>query len=161
MDNKEEKYTSLGPIFEAGPGWEKKIKNWLKTNSKKKILPAVATLILLSGVAYFFSQPDKQKARDHPGEVKAQILSLEIMPGEGIIATSRRALEKYLGDFPEIKLKPEQKLYIDNYFKAKFSGTAWKPREKAEFSKQDMEKAINEALVLPESKLEKLRQYLK
>ncbi len=160
MADKEEKHESLGPIFEAGPGWGEKIRSWLEANFKKKIFPVAATLVLLSGIAYFFSQPDKQN-QNSPKNTEAQIISLEITPGEGTIATSRRALENYLGKFPEIKLKPEQKLYIDNYFKTKFGGTLWKPGEKIEFSKKDMEKAVNEALALPESKLEKLRSYLK
>jgi len=151
-----------GPIFEAKPGWGGKIKSWLNKNFNKKILPIVSIAVLLVGIASYFSAPKQEKnnKENKNSQLNSAILII-ISPGEGIIATSRRALEKYLNEVPEISLKPEQKLYIDNYFKAKFAGTEWKPGKEVAFLKEEIKKAVDEALALSESKLEKFRTYLK
>lgn len=149
------------PIFEAAPGWGGQIKKWLKKNFFGKIFPVLAILILLTGIAKYISRSAGESAEKSVLETKAQVISLAVQTGEGIIATSRRALTEYLENFPEIKLKPEQKLYIDNYFKEKFKNTSWKTGMEAKFLKEEMKQAIDEALALSESKLEKFRQYLK
>jgi len=155
------------PIFEAVPGWGGKTKKWLKKNLYDKIFPMIAVLVLLVGIAKYFSRPnsDEEFVNDSPVQLgdqsKAQIMFVVIQSGEGIVATSRRAVDEYLKSFLEIELAPEQKLYIDNFFTAKFSGIDWKTGTEIEFLEDDMRQAIDEALALPESKLKKFRTYLK
>ena len=157
----EEQNAMPAPVFEAVPGWGGKIKKWLKKNFSGKILPVLAVLVLLAGIAKYLSRPVGESAEKLSLEMKAKIISLTVQSGEGIIATSRRALDEYLKHFPEVKLKPEQKLYIDNYFKEKFKGVSWKTGTEAEFLKEEIKQAVDEALVLSETKLDKFRQYLK
>ncbi|HEY4484338.1 MAG TPA: hypothetical protein VI978_01280 [Candidatus Paceibacterota bacterium] len=159
MTEEQNKFTA-GPVFESGPGWGKKINSWIKKNFWKKIFPALAITILLIGIASVYSRPPKTaKIEDKLSATD----SLEIMveKGDGIIALARKALNNYLEGLPEVKLKPEQKLYIDNFFKSKMSGQILQVGQKIDFLKNDLEQAVKEALALPENKLEKLRQYLK
>ncbi|MBI2676822.1 MAG: hypothetical protein HYX21_02645 [Candidatus Yanofskybacteria bacterium] len=149
-----------GPVFEAGPGWGKKVSSWFKRNFGKRILPFVAAVVLLIGIASAFSRPSKTVNTENK-PLTANFLEVSVEKGDGIIALSRKALNKYLEEFPEIKLKPEQKLYIDNFFKSKMDGKFFVLGEKAQFTKADIEQAVRESLALSESKLEKFRQYLK
>lgn len=155
----QEKYVSPGPVFEAKPGWGGKLKKFLKADFKKKILSAAAIFILLIGVALLFSKPSRTVTEKHKSKVEN--ISVTVRPGDGIIAVARRALEVYLKEKSEVKLLPEQKIYIDNFFKSLFGKEKLAAGQEIKFAKTDLDKAVKEALALPESKLVKLREYLK
>lgn len=150
-------YTAAGPVFEPAPGWGGKIKNWLSKNFSRRVLPATAVVILLWGISTFLSRPADKKTSK---ELMSSIL-VQVEKGDGAIFLARKALTQYLYGFPDIVLKPEQKIYIDNFFKEKLSEQKFVVDQKAEFLRKDLEQAVSEALRLPESKLEKLRAYLR
>lgn len=153
-----------GPVFEAGPGWGERLGRWIKENWTTKLFPTIAVVILLAGIAKVYSQPSEKKlarkeevfAPDSPAEVYATINK-----GDGIITISRRALTEYLKAFPDIQLKPEERLHIENLFQTKFRGTALIVGQEIKFLKADLEQAVNEALKLTDGQRQKLRAYLK
>lgn len=146
-----------GPIFEAGPGWGEKLKKWLSKKAGRKVIPAVAVAILLWGIASFFSRPTQKVSEKVTAN---QMLAVTVKKGDGAIYIARRALAEYLLGFPEIDLKPEQKIYIDNYFKMKLAEKELVIGQAVEIDKKDLEQAVNEALLLSEAKLKRFRAYV-
>lgn len=152
------------PIFEPGPGWGKKIKNWLERNFYQKILPSLAVLVLLAGLAanYNYHGSDRQQEGRRFSLPLAADISVIVRTGDGIIRISRQALDQYLKNYPELaaSLKPEHRLYVDNFFAGKFSGEKLTVGQEILFSLDDLRQATEEALNLPEGKLAKFRSYL-
>ncbi len=153
-----------GPVFEAGPGWGQKLGRWLKRNGLNKIIPTIFVLLLLAGVAKIYSHPKAKKeplVGSSPTSQAQTNISVTVQKGDGVIAVSRRALSEYLKGFPDIILKPEEHLHIDNFFKTKYQNTNLVIGQSIEFSKTDLEKAVNEALQLSPTQRQQLRAYLK
>jgi len=48
--NQEHSPVLSGPVFDAGPGWGKRLNNWLNKYFSKIILPIVSTLIFIVGL---------------------------------------------------------------------------------------------------------------
>lgn len=158
-----EQNTLPGPVFEAGPGWGGKLGRWIKARWNTRILPAIAVMILLTGIARVYSRPanDNLITEGNFPFPSPEAVSIQVQKGEGVIAVSRRALIAYLQDFPDIQLKPEERLHIDNFFKTKFQNTTMVVGQEIGFIKEDIQQAINEALQLSEGQRQKLRAYLK
>ncbi|MDO8495437.1 MAG: hypothetical protein Q7S32_02860 [bacterium] len=163
MENK--KNTLPGPVFEAGPGWGEKIGRWIKDNALSKILPVFATIVLLAGIAKVYSKPSQPEETPEDKlsqqEETPQEILVQVRPRDGIVFVSRRALDEYLKEFPELKLKPEERLHIENIFLTKFKGVVLSAGQEVAFLKTDLAEAINEALQLSEGKRQKLRAYIK
>lgn len=156
--------TLPGPMFEAGPGWGERLGQWIRSRWSTKLFPAIAVVVLLAGMAKVYSQPqEKEPAKDKESfrsDFQAEI-SATVNKGDGIIVVSRRALAAYLKEFPDIQLKPEEHLYIENFFQTKFREIAPAIGQEIKFLKTDFEQSVNEALQLTEGQRQKLRDYLK
>lgn len=160
--NKEQN-TLPGPVFEAGPGWGEIIGRWIRNNWATKIFPALAVLILLAGIAKVYSQPKEElsQKKENYAPPSEEAITVSVNKGDGIIAVTRRVLQEYLKEFPEISLKPEEKLHVENFFQVKFKGTSLTVGREIKFLKADLQQAVNEALKLTEGQRQKLRAYLK
>lgn len=158
-----EQNTLPGPVFEAGPGWGGKLGRWIKAKWSTRILPAIAVMILLTGIARVYSRPANENLITEGGLPfpSPEAVSIQVQKGEGVIAVSRRALAAYLQNFPDIQLKPEERLHVDNFFKTKFQNAAISAGQEISFLKKDIQQAINEALQLSEGQRQKLRAYLR
>ncbi len=123
----------------------------------------VAAIILLVGIAKVYSRPEGKniiKEEDLSSSPPKQV-SATVEKGDGVIMVSRRALAIYLQEFPDIQLKPEEHLHIDNFFKEKMRSTILSTGQEIDFLKEDLQQAINEALQLSERQRQELRAYLK
>ena len=81
--------------------------------------------------------------------------------GEGLTHLARRALKNYLQDFPQNpNLSPEHKIYIEDYL-ALQKGYRWlNLGEEIEFTKEEIEGAIQKALQLTPEQLHNLSQFV-
>ena len=158
-----EQNTLPGPLFEAGPGWGEKLGRWIKAKWSTRIFPLVAAIILLVGIAKIYSRPENKNILNEEGlsASPSEKVNAMVEKGDGIIAVSRRALTTYLQEFPDIQLKPEERLHIDNFFKERFRGIVLLAGQGVDFLKEDFQQAINEALQLSERQRQELRAYLK
>lgn len=159
-----EQDTLPGPTFEAGPGWGEKIGRWVKARWSTRVFPIIAALILLAGIAKIYSGPREENIineEDLSAGQQTNKVSAIVEKGDGIIAVSRRALAVYLQEFPDIQLKPEERLHIDNFFKEKLRSSILSAGAEIDFLKEDFQQAINEALQLTEGQRQKLRAFLK
>jgi len=174
-----------GPLFEPGPGWGKKLNNWLKKNLKKNILPIAIILVLAASLTIFLTTPkvsDKKTAninlsgqqRIELGQVKENIRVEEVIKlsglketviivkaekGEGITHLARKSLAVYLENNHYPELTPEHKIYIEDYLKDLHGERFLQLGEELEFSVTDIENAIEKAEQLTEEQLNNLTQY--
>ncbi len=100
-------------------------------------------------------EPEKEEGKELPSKYVE-----EAKPGEGMTHLARRALKRYLEDYPEkFELTPEHKVYIEDYL-ARKKGYHWiEVNESLEFSKQLIEEAIEKAEQLTPEELDNLSQY--
>ena len=120
MTKKEEDFKyqpMLGPEFEPGPGWGKKLSNWFKVVVPKKLFPLIAVLVLILGLYYFFSVVNISSPNNQPSYQSAEFISILAQSSDGFIKIARRALDQFLFQNKAIdnKLKPEHKLFIEQH----------------------------------------------
>lgn len=152
-----EQTTLPGPMFEAGPGWGKRLKQWWQRNFRRKILPTVAMLFFLAGIASIYSPPVPS---EKPTTEEVEKVAVYVQKGEGMVMVTRRALFQYLSQAPNIVLRPEEKLYIENFFSKKIASSLTVGQEVV-FLFSDFSKAVSEAQQMTEGQRQKLRLYLK
>lgn len=87
-------------------------------------------------------------------------IAVTVQRSEGYTHLARRALAAYLQDNPNSNLKPEQKIYIEDYVQKKIAD---KPHlyagDKIEISKDLLQEAIGKALQLTPRQITNLHQY--
>lgn len=173
-----------GPEFEPAPGWGHKVNGWLKKYFNKVILPGIAMLILVMGITNYTSDnADRDPfALDEVGitgivkldeEESVELvevietdsgIAIEIIqsaePGDGVTHLARKSLKKYLELNPDIQLKDEHKIYIEDYLKDKVGSQPLEIGDTIRFSTDDISTAIDGALSLTDAQVQNLSQYV-
>jgi hypothetical protein len=160
--------------------------SYFKTYSIKKILLFLITIAVLSFLGYqigrnsqwFFAMREKMSASlpvspapspisSPPTEVTPEVKTLvtsyteKAQKGEGLTHLARRVLSKYLKDHAQsFQLRPEHKIYIEDYL-AKEMGYRWlQLGEEITFSADLIQRAINQAQNLTPAQIQNLSQYV-
>lgn len=176
-----------GPEFKPAPGWGNKANQWLKKYFSRVILPGIAIIILILGINnYMTSKSDREafeldkvgttgiiKLEEETGEIleiKEELIEneygdiVEIVevaePGDGITHLGRKALKKYMELDEDIELKAEHKIYVEDYLKDLIGSEPLEIGDIIKFSTQDIEDAINAALMLNDAQIENLSKYV-
>ncbi len=176
-----------GPEFEPAPGWGHKVSQWLKKYFSRVILPGIAIVILVLGINnYMDNRSDREafeldevgttgiiRLEDETGEiveVGEDVIenddgdAVEIVevatPGEGITHLSRKALKKYMELDDDIELQDEHKIYIEDYLKDMIGSEPLEIGDTIKFSVQDIEEAIDAALLLSDAQIDNLSKYV-
>jgi len=157
-DRKEPQEPINGPVFEAGPGWGKKTKDWLKKYFFKVVLP-VAVAIIIFGVAA--GQKDNSGGLSIKNEdlLAGPVFSQLVARGDSKTLLARRALGEYLASNPEVKLVLGQKVFLENHLAALIPKIQLSLNQKIEFKTADIEALIDEAKSLTSSQTEKWAGY--
>ena len=96
--------------------------------------------------------------------VKDDRIIVSPAPGNGTTHLARQALKEYLKDKPELasKLKPQQKIYIEDYLRKHISDPpqVLQMTDSISFSTGLIDDAINESLGLTDSQLQNLQKYV-
>jgi len=80
--------------------------------------------------------------------------------GEGITHLARRAVKKYLQENPQnFEVRPEHKIYLEDYLAKKMGGGWLNLGQTLEFSENLIKEAIQKAETLTPEQLENLTQY--
>lgn len=177
-----------GPEFEPAPGWNYKVSQWLKKYFSRIILPGIAIVILVLGIInYMENRSDREafeldevdgttgiiRLEDETGEiieVGGNVIengngdAIEIMevadPGEGVTHLARKSLKKYMELNEDIGLQAEHKIYVEDYLKDMIGSEPLEIGDTIKFSVQDIEEAINSALLLNNAQIENLSKYV-
>jgi len=176
-----------GPEFKPAPGWGHGVNQWLKKYFSKIILPGIAIIILILGINnYMTNKSDREAFKlDEVGttgiirleeetgeilEIKETLIEneggdvVEIMevaePGDGITHLGRKALKKYMEMDKNLELKDEHKIYIEDYLKDLIGSEPLEIGDTIKFSTQDIEDAIDAALMLNDAQIESLGKYV-
>ncbi len=176
-----------GPEFKPAPGWGYRVNQWLKKYFSNVILPGIAIVILILGINnYMTNKSDREafkldevgtsgiiKLEEETGEIleiKEELIEneegsvVEIMevakPGEGITHLGRKALKKYMELNEDIELKAEHKIYIEDYLKDLTGSEPLEIGDTIKFSTQDIDNAIDAALMLNDAQIENLGKYV-
>jgi len=176
-----------GPEFEPAPGWGYKVTQWLKKYFSRIILPGIAIVILVIGINnYMDNRSDREafeldevgttgiiRLEDETGEiveVKEDVVEnndgnvVEIIEvadlGDGVTHLSRKALKKYMELNEDIELQAEHKIYIEDYLKDLIGSEPLEIGDTIKFSVQDIEEAIDAALLLNDAQMSNLSKYV-
>jgi hypothetical protein len=79
--------------------------------------------------------------------------------GEGTTHLARRALANYLEKNPDSSLTAEHKIYIEDYLRKQIGRKSVRIGSSVEFSKNDIQKAIEKSKGLSEKQLKNLHKY--
>lgn len=80
--------------------------------------------------------------------------------GQGVTHLARKALKRYLEKNPVQNLKPEHKIYIEDYLKIKTGNELLEIGDKKSFSKELIQKAVQKAQNLSENQIAKISPYV-
>jgi len=96
--------------------------------------------------------------------VKDDTIVVSPAKGNGTTHLARQALKEYLKDKPELasKLKPEQKIYIEDYLRKQITDAPkiLQMTDSVSFSTGLIEDAINKSLDLTDGQLQNLQKYV-
>lgn len=82
--------------------------------------------------------------------------------GEGLTHLARRALKNYLSEHPQnFEIKPEHKIYIEDYLAKSLGGRWLKIGEEVGFSEELIQEALNKAQNLSPLQIQNLSQFVK
>ena len=160
-----------GPVFEIEPGWGGKLSFWLKSHFQNLVLPFSAILILTVGLTLYIT---KVKNTAVQNQLPSQIVNLGVsnttyneiaQKGQGVTHLARQALASYLAVTTDNGLTSEHKIYIEDLLQKNARGQlgheTLKVGENINFSKVDIEKAIEKSKKLKKEDLENLSKYVK
>jgi hypothetical protein len=94
-------------------------------------------------------------------KVSGSTVTVTALAGNGYTHLARRALAEYLKSLPEQNLKPEQKIYIEDYLQKQI--TDKKPLyagNQTSFSENQIQKAIDLSQGLSQKQIQNLSQYV-
>lgn len=153
----------LGPEFEPGPGWGKKLSVQMSKFISHRVFPFIAIFILIVGLYSFYPLLSQTSNNGQSEYQRAEFISVIVQPSDGFIKVARRALEQFLSQnsiFAD-KLSAEHKLFIEQFLYNKDRRVSVVAGQEVKISVNDIEEGIASALVLSEHSLKKWRGYLK
>ncbi len=156
-----EKYTAPGPMFEAGPGWGKKLKKW----SKKYIfawdcaLCRAARFVVIFGLVFLIVIGPKIYDKKEPQTATEKKISETIQPKDGTIHLARRILARYLAENTEIELTNGQKVFIETALSKEIPDELTHPGNTIEIGTEKIKTAIEKTNYLTPTQLQKWEKY--
>jgi hypothetical protein len=159
MTPPDNKYPGSGPVFEAGPGWGKKLNEWFKKNFAKWILPVVGAVIIAAIILNLYK--NNPGATATPTVANTNLISQPVQKGDSRTLVARHALAQYLQMNPDQSLTNGQKLFIEEVLRRKIDAKPLAVGTTIEFSVSDIESAISQAKQLAPSTLAKWEIYAK
>lgn len=143
-----------GPVFEAGPGWGAKTKQWLGRYFFKVIVPMAVVVLVIYAIAARSPNSAEDSATESPAPTITPSISIEVNRGDSRISIARRALAKYLTLSPG-ELTDGQKLFIETEFGQKTKGIALKIGETIDINIDDLKAVIEKSKTLTKTQLDK------
>ncbi len=152
----ETKLIHSGPVFEAGPGWGKKVKIWFKKYFYKVFLPIVIVLLFI--YALTTRQKVETSVNLSPFPTPDSI-SQKVQRGDSRTLIAREALSKYLQASTDEILSTGQKIFIENKLSQLIPATILKTGLIIDIKISDIRSLIDQSKQLSKSQLEKWAQF--
>lgn len=151
---------SNGPVFEAGPGWGEKTKNWMSKYFYKVVLPAIVVVLVAYGIISRNGSPEisSPEITNEPILQSASI-SQVIKAGEGKINVARRAVEEFAKLNTEEALSAGEKVFLETTLAQDVSASAFKAGQTIEFGIDAIRDAISKFKTLSASQIQKWDYY--
>ncbi len=158
--NKEEpQLLNSGPVFEPGPGWGAKIKNWFKKYFYKAILPIIIALLIIYGLTSREKSDFPVNTMASPSPSAESIVAQEVQRGDSRTTIARRALAEYLTTAIDDILTAGQKVFIENKLSQSLTGAILKIGTSIEIKTDDIKSVIEESKQLTQSQLQKWEEF--
>ena len=149
---------SPGPVFEAGPGWGAKTKNWLGRYFWKVIFPIV--IIVLVGYGFSTRNDGEQTKQPEKSAAAAEDkISQSVTPGDSRTHLARRALAEYLQKAPDEVLTAGQKVFVETKLAKTVTAAVLKAGGAIDFRLEDIKNFAAQAKDLTQSQLQKWEIY--
>ena len=157
MPDNSKKNLPAGPIFESGPGWGEKLNKWLKKNASSKLLPAIAILVLLTGIfSVLKNKTGQEKLTLNLGSIEGTpgVIVEIAQPRDGYSVLARRALARHL-ETADISLTPGRKLFVEESLRQIVETDPLKIGQEVKFLINDISGAISDSKELTASQIQK------
>lgn len=155
-------YTKPKPVAEEGTtAEEQSTEGTVEENNPIVTTPETGTASNPSESSVKTSSKPETAPVERKIEMKDNVISVSAMPSEGVTHLGRQALKEYLKANSALTLKPEQKIYIEDYLKDKTSQTSLQLGETKSFSSDLIKEAVDAAQKLNEKQIENLSKYVK
>ena len=160
MEQKLLRTNTSGPVFEAGPGWGTKTKNWFSKYLLKVILPVAVVALLIYG----FSTRNRGDHVDdlfNPPSINetSATINQTVLKGDSLTLIARRALADYLSGNPDVFLTTGQKIFIENKLSQSLASQTLKVGAEVEINTTTILNLIDESKQLTKSQLDKWENY--
>lgn len=162
QNQEEPQLLNSGPVFEPGPGWGAKTKNWFKKYFYKVILPII--IVALVGYGLFTRQEDEEPtdiSLSPTPVVNDEIIIQEVQRGDSRTTIARRALAEYLTTAIDDVPTAGQKVFIENKLSQSLTDTILKVGTSIEIKIDDVKSVIEESKQLTQSQLQKWEGFAK
>lgn len=162
LNQPQEKQLPSGPVFESGPGWGARIKNWLGRNFTKFILPAIILVLIIYG---FWTK--KQNNSPEPSVNSTLSITANndtsiaqtVQRGDSPTIVARRALSEYLQKLPNENLTPGQKIFIEDELRKTINPASFKVGAVIEFETKTIDSLIERSKNLTKRQLDQWENY--
>ena len=156
---------SSGPVFEFGPGWGAKSKQWLKKyilggnctlcRTVRYVMLFAFILLILLGPRFQSTDNSDDSSDKESGVPTKAVIAETVIKGDSKIALARRVLTDYLSQFPDSTLTNGRKVYIETVLGQKISSGVFHAGASIEFLHDDIKFAIENSKLLSPSQLKR------
>ena len=158
MDNIPTQLDIKSPIFTPRPGWGGKLNNWFKSNFERKILPALATVIIVIGAYFYIAKHNPAQAPVENSPV-AEAIDVQIQSGQGLTHIARTAITEYLSG-NGLDLSATQKVFAESYLVNKMGNQRLLAGGTLSIKTTELEEVIEKAKSLTQDQIKTWSRYV-